>query len=492
MVIFAQRCRYLFVFFLVLSALSLPLNALGKAENAQAESLYREWVLCITAFDVSALSASRRLAGETLATRLLESLNTIKTHIRIAPEYDYYTGAAWSKARSEAAAKLAAKRIERDNLLFQGLSEAQYRTKLQEAETAIAELEQAFLLADTECPVVDSEPVFALSEENKKGNFPPLPDIGHEYRFCKDQKADAFLAGVITEFHGRLVIDISLYAYYTQRFVFRDSIVFSQEDLDIAVEELAGVLVSAVSGAAPAALSIAAEPDTSRILIDGMFAGQDETGAAEYPPGQVAVTVFAENHVPQTVDLSLVSGEFTSLFVQLEPFENDTFNLVVPQQPGSSVYRGSRYVGETPLLMELPQNRHEYLTVETPEGMAASLVFVNNGAGSASAAEPEEITFIPHPVGAEKMVEKRRNDFYFAFGIFWVTLPLAVLLNGFASTYTNAYNTGRIPEMYDPAITWYYTSWAANGAAALALGFSLFQMYRYISASSKDASPLEQ
>ncbi|MDR0710691.1 MAG: hypothetical protein LBF77_11570, partial [Spirochaetaceae bacterium] len=93
--------RFFSVALLLLTLVSAVYGG-GKTEETAAESVNKEWVLCVTSFDVSALPPSRRIVGEVLSVSLVRYLNDISYRIRMSPEYTYYESTAWLKARQEA------------------------------------------------------------------------------------------------------------------------------------------------------------------------------------------------------------------------------------------------------------------------------------------------------------------------------------------------------------------------------------------------------
>ncbi|MDR2029597.1 MAG: hypothetical protein LBP93_08690, partial [Treponema sp.] len=301
--------------FLVFSS---PLYPRGKTETTEEkQALNSEWVLCVTAFDVSGLSPSQRIMGDVLVRNLVNSLGTVDRRIRVSREYAYYEDTAWFKARSEAVKQLAAKRKERDLLLYQGNAEWKYQKELKALDEKIKPLEEEVKKAETDEPLITAEPDFRFTAANISGTFPAPPQPGGEYRFCSTQQADAFLTGAVSEFHGRIFLSLKMYVVYTRAYEYEDSVIFSSEDINGAVEELAGHLVAAVSGAPPAAIAVTAKPDNAVVLLKESFAGRGETGIIEHPPGPVEVEVFADEHEAVSVPLDLHSGELAELYINL-------------------------------------------------------------------------------------------------------------------------------------------------------------------------------
>jgi hypothetical protein len=102
------------------------------------------------------------------------------------------------------------------------------------------------------------------------------------------------------------------------------------------------------------------------------------------------------------------------------------------------------------------------------------------------------ITIMPVKPPEESAVDKARRGFYGAWGRFWITLPVAVVLNGMYASYVSAYNTPgvRTEEDYNTAKMYQYTT---TGAGILAGAFGIefaARLVYYVFVSNKERSPL--
>jgi hypothetical protein len=466
--------------------------ARGKTEEPEKVPQNAEWVLCVTDFNISSLPPDRRIIGEVMTRKLVDTINTVDHRIRISPEYAYYEGYAWSQTRLAAAKALAARRNDRDILLYRGDPDWKYRKDLTTMDNEIKKLEDALMKAEAEIPLIAGEPVFKFTEGNNSGTFPAPPAAGGEYRFCQNQKADAFLAGEVTEFHGRIYITLRLYMVYTRSFIFEDNIIFSPDDADDAVEEIAGRLIAALAGSIPAAIAVHAEPPDTMVLINKTFAGRGDIDAREHPPGKVTVSLSAENYSPQTVDTELSAGELTEIEAVLLPLDMAEVTVTAPGKTGVSVYRGAMYAGEAPLTLRLPVNQFDYIRLETAGGETAEAVFLVPPLFG----EDDTLslkTKIPLPSG-QKRVEKARRRYYWSWGGTWIAGAAAWMIYGLFTAYSDAYqspyNQNPTREMYDQVTTLYYINIGALALVGTAVAHEIFQMARYIYTSTQGAAPI--
>jgi hypothetical protein len=469
-------CR-IFIFVLgVCLGILFPYSAFGKgtAEDIEIpEPINTEWVLCITSFDVSPLPPARRVIGEILAANLVDSLKAVDYRIRIFPEYTFYEGTAWSQSRLEAGKKLAAKRNQRDLLLYQGNPDWRYRRSLEAINKEIIQLEEEFKKAEASIPEIGTKPVFKIIGENDQGIFPASPEPGGEKQFCITRKADAFLSGKVSEFHGRLYIVLRLYALYAGSYIYEDSDIFSPEDLNIVAEEISGRLIAAISGTKSAAVQVTATPENAMVLINNSYAGRGKTEILERSPGEAQVAVYAEHYTQQVLSLELTAGELAELSINLTPLAKSIFNVELPPDISGSLYRGSFYIGEAPQTLDLALHQYEYIRVNTPEGKVAQMIIFGGE-------EPELVNTLamrPRTPKGAKDVDTSRRRYYGSLGRFWLVLPVAYIMQGLSTTMIQTYNqTGNV-ELYDRALTTYYVS---IGTMAAAGGFLLESIIREI------------
>jgi hypothetical protein len=489
------------------SALLFPL---GKKEEEPEKPRDTEWVLSVTTFDVSALPESRKAIGDLFQRSLTESLNSVSYRIRVSPEYAWYEGRAWAQNQGAAAKALAAKREERDRLLFRGDPEWRYRSSLKTVEGEIEKLEEAVRKAVAEKPPVEHEPVFFLTQGNLAGNFPSPPEAGREYRFCRDQKVDAFLTGSLGDYYGRVFVTLKLYTVYTGTYVYEDRIIFSSDDIVVAAAELSGRLTAVVSGARPAEIAVSTGLPESLILLNRSFAGQGELERREHPPGKVLVEIFASGYESAQGEAELKSGELTDIVVNLQPQELGPVPVESGEGTRLSVYLGAQYMGETPLTLALPLNRLEHLYVQSPGGEEADLIFPVRPSGAGTASLPnwfsrnqfggvsggkshlEDNKLVlytkPLPMGNER-VDRARRRYYLAWGGTWITGITAWMLYGNYQSQANAikYNPDASQAMYDSAMQASYMAIGSIGLVSLAVLMEFIQMGRYIYTAGEDA-----
>lgn len=482
--------RIIFVFIFIIFSFNHFIFARGKTETDETEKKEQdnEWVLCVTEFDVKTLPSGKLTVAGAITKKVVEKLKEISFRARVSPEYAYYEGYAWHKERSAAAKSLAAKQEERSLLIFNGESERRYAQNLAKVDAEIEKLAAAFEEIDKSAPLINKEPVFKLTEGNITASYPEPPKQGGEYKFCKEQKADAFLAGRIIEFHGRYSISIRLYAVYTKNIIYEDSVIFSPDDLDGALDEIVSKLILTLSWSRPAAIAVKTEPANALVLINRSFVGRGDTGIIERPPGKFEITASANDHESITVETKLAAGEIAEVNIKLLPRVFTAVEIPGPAS-GAVVYQGALYAGETPLTLRLPVNTLEYIEMESGalKGTAVFNVPEEDDGAYTLPVKPKK-----PPVKGK--VERARTLYYWSWGGMWVTGIAAWIAYHSYSTSNAAlsyvYPEDRDPEFIKENIKKYDISKGTVIAVGAVSVFWVFNIVRYLYLANRGSTPV--
>jgi len=481
--VFLKNRNWLFVFlFLVLSTL---LFAGGNAEETKVQTQNDEWILCVTDFDLSSLPVEKHAIASVITRKVVERLGAINYRARVSEEYAYYEESAWNISRTNAAKALAAKREERSLLIFRGEAQWRYAQNLARLDAEIERLVSALEAADNNRPNINREPLFGLTRANLDFSFPAAPRAGNENKFCLDQKADAMLAGSVTDFYGRYVVSLKLYTVYTRSFVWEDSVIFSVEDIEGALDEITQKLMITLGGNDPATLFITTQPEDALVLINRSFVNRSDSSSLEYPAGTVTVTASAPNHESVSFETDLSPGEHTRLSINLKPVDFVDVEIDGFPMPGS-VYNGALYMGESPLTIRLPANKMEYLELETLDSQKGTIVFRTPDSGDFSSLSLR--AGIPVEEGR---VERMRSLYYQSWGATWITgIAAWIAYHSYISSDNalryNSFNQG----LYESNKTMYYVSMGTMIAVGIVAVLDVIQMIRYIYNADRGATPI--
>jgi hypothetical protein len=490
-------------FFLLLFCSASSLHAKAAAETAPAP-LNPAWGFAVTAFDMSALPSDRQIIGELVQREFVLLLNSIKKRRRGAEEYAYYETVAWEKSKAAAAKAIADKWNQRDQLLFTGDPAWKYKKSLKTIHSDIEKLRDAFEKAAAEAPLITREPAFALIEANMKGTYPKPPEAGKEFAFCVQQQIEGFLTGVITPFQGRMHLALKVYTLYSNSYSYEDSVLFSSDQMSDAVKELAGDITAALSGIAPATLAVHADTPDASLFINETLAGTGEISGFEHSPGEATVTASAYNRESASISLELSEGEQAdvSFTLPLITFVPLSFTALTPQakstwfaptvfsEQAAAVYQGALYVGQTPLTLDAGSGALAYYRIESDQiGLDGT---VKKTAGTVVVDSRTDMAVVKTrvlPEPEKKPVERAMNRMYLSYGLFWLTLPIAMVsgmdaLWGGGGGMLGAAIRGRSSQ---DANAWLPVSIGATIAAGAAFGFTIINAVLYFSTANENS-----
>ena len=481
----SRVCFLVFIFFMI----NAQLFSSGRREESEIMTQNDEWILCITDFDASALPEEKTDVSGLIMRNMVERLKAISYRTRISAEYTYYEDYAWARERSNAARALAGKQEERSRQIFRGEPNWRHRQNIARIDTEIENLRAVLEEIENNVPLINREPVFNLTAANRGLIFPAAPGAGAEFRFCNDQGADAFLAGSITDFHGRYFLTIRLYTVYTRSFVWEDSIIFSHDEFENAIDEITRRLLIVLSGSRPASVAIKAEPEETLLLINSSFAGRGEVALMEHPPGTIVITATAPNYERLTFETELSAGELVEIGIRLHPIE--FADVEISGDTEGSVYHGALYMGEAPLTLRLPVNQMEYIVYEAHNMQRGELIFLTPATPGFSLSLPMS-TEIPVQSGS---LERDRRHYYWTWAGTWITGITAwisyytffSMSSALRSSYlqTGEYDMGFYNEYMDMN-NFYNGALAALGVVSL---YGVYRLIRYLNTANRSTMP---
>ncbi|MDR2865014.1 MAG: PEGA domain-containing protein [Spirochaetaceae bacterium] len=474
----------LFLFFL-----AARLLAADNEEAKKKEFRYIDWMLCVTEFDTSLLPPTQAAMGRTVEKELTAYLNGLDFKLRNAREYDYYWGAEWMNAQQEIAKKIAAKQTERDKLIFLDYTDWRYRREREKIDAEIQTLREQLENAELSSPNVARIPRFSVNENNINGIFPESPAQDNEYFFCKDNKLDGLLKGKISRYHERFLVEVQLWTVWTRSYSYKDTIVFSIEDMDTALREFASQLIDAISGMDYATVRVSAKPDNALIVVDGQLIGaHGKTEDIARTPGPVDITVYAQDHEPVTETVNLNEGEYADVLFELKSSPTGSYTVDTENGEQARVYQGGLFAGTTPLTLNGVVDSYGQISIQTEDKRTSQMIF--------QIKDKSSLSLDPKTPPPEDRVEKARKSFYGAFGRFWIGLPVGFILIGMSNTYINTYNiapnTSGSGDHYDTAKTWINVQMGAFIGIGLLLADVLIRLTIYIYQGNRSGAILSE
>ncbi len=451
-------------------------------EKPAAIAMKNEWVLCVAALDSSELSPIERSIAASLGLSLLAAVRAQPSRSRSDEEISVLKDLSWAEVKKAAGTRLAAKRSERDALLYQGLPEWKYAQELEKIETAIADLNRELKKAQETPPEVASLPKVVLAKANQDNQLPPPPGPGAERSYAKKHQADALLTGSVRIFHGRYLVDVRIFDLAQRRYIHEDRTLFSPEIREAAMDDFSRRLGQAISALPLGSLRVQAEPPEALLVLDGVYAGRGSLGPLDKNPGGQELQAHAPGYESSISKIDIREGETASVQLNLRPLAQESLR-VATRPEGAALYRGVLFIGNSPLTVPIRRGIPIVLRGEDDFGFNAQAA-VFDGGGEL------RMELLPRELPGSRPVETARRSFYGAYGRFWIALPVAFLVNGLSKTYIDAANHSGKIAVYDDAYRSYYLSLGAWAVAGGFLAESIYRFARYLYTSDTRSIPV--
>jgi hypothetical protein len=478
------------------SRLSLPALALAAAFSAVGGGLAAEevqaaakpgaaaassWVLGIARFSGADLPLESFPLADVLPRLVAAELGVLPDHLRSADDAAAAAELAAARSRLQYGADLAARLDERAARFFDPSvpAEARYSElasadkKVEEAAAKLEPDDAGSPAAAPSPPGPGERPVAAkLWEGNGRGELIDDP-ASSPAAAAKAKGVDLLVYGSVSPLADYTLVLVYGYDSALDRTVFSWKGFCSPEDPAPLAKELASKLERWTAGREFARLDVAVEPRSAIVLVDKHRLDPGAPSVYRYGPGLVRVEAAAAGYTAAAADVDLALGERRSVSLTLEPrvlgaasIETDPpdAKLLVDSVP-VAVAEGA------PLSLPL-SGRREIVAAYAPGRESALVPLPASGEASI------RIELKPDDgLGAAGRVEKAKDEFYKAFGWFFLSLPVSVLSAGTLSVYSEA----AVRSLDSGLISSYYASQVVTGAAvAVSAGLAANMIVRLV------------
>ncbi len=463
----------------------------GDDEVIPAREQDFDWVLGVCEPRIpETLDPSSSILAEGFMTRFLGLLVNSSAEItRSELEIDGIEQSRIEAASASIQKNLLAKISERDLLLFKGYSNWKYTSLLNKAVASIDEQHELLAIERSHSYAVPEKARLRFHATNEGGTLLSFDKEGDMDSFAATNALDAMLITGMREHYGYLVFSWKLYRRWERAVVMEDEIMFSRHSRDEAADETARLLASRLSGHALSLVAIRSLPSNSHVAIDGRRIVPDQTYILNV--GKHHVTVDSEGYHPLSAFFNLAGADSIVLRPDMRPVElSDTIIEVYADESvnqdtetglqllgGVSVTLNNEYSGETPLTLALPLGETHILGFSKPGYESRSILYQHDGQARAQ-------FMLPVLQRDKQGVKLSRKAFYKAFGMFFLSVPLAMIATGVHDSYNDAlastgnavYSTGELLSLISMGALW-------TGSAVL-LGNTVWHFTHYLKASN--------
>jgi len=441
------------------------------------------WSIGICSLKVKDVTPANTYLSHSVPLQFKKELQSISTHYFSEAEKTGYRESLLKRERRKQGDNLAKYRVERDELLFNQAEDPTLDAKIEETIDYLNYLRDLEL---SKIEFVDQKAVeFKSGQDEGQLLAPPLYS---PLRYARQLEAELLIWGTLEEYQGYLYFEVYALSPYLGKevFVYRNAV--QPEEISYFLADINQELAVIVLGSESVSITIHPEPAKSEIYLDGAFVGSGVTALKFLLPGEKTVRVSCQGYLEEYRQIELVPGEHYDLWISLAAGEAEYLSVTSKPQ-GASVYHGSQWLGRTPLEMVMPAPAVNSRLLLRKEGYNDYPFYLDSFfTGNI------DLTLERNILEESIIQTKKRDQFYSAFGIWALTVPLPFFLYGITADYALSYqrakfsgNLSEASRLQSTGEMFYYSYLGAlfiSGSLFLRMMFNLFD---YISSADRKA-----
>ncbi len=414
------RGRLLGILFLFSLITFLP-----AGETAEYESL----TLGVARLSGNNLSPEYEYLVESLSREIFDIVSVCTTHRLTLSEAESIFQKAKDEEEIALRSEIRTLRGERDNLLF---STADTSDKYEELTLSITGKES--VLAELWVGENDFEDVtlpLTLSPMNTTGEL--LPAIAGSVELSRDEELDFLVWGRLEEVEGLLFLSYEIYSFIQDSALFSRNEVYLPEEADSFINDYRKELWNLLLGDDWCSLAVTVpEPQTAMIYLDGEEGRLNRIETGFIKPGKHDILISAYGWESLEEEIFLSPDEELALSFSLVPLGLSRFPVrSLPQ--GADVFIGSRWMGTTPLFLELPGGFSRILLRK--KGYTDYAYYLND-----DTTDKLNIQLHGEEFQQSSYNDTKRDSFYHSLGLFFASIPVTAVLYSSSLVNSRAYN----------------------------------------------------
>ncbi len=398
----------------------------GKGEFNVPEDSRDTWRVGFSSLKGKGLSSDDIYLTYGIPLLLRESLEGIETHTFTNDNLRNYRFYVLRCSIEDVVSKLDSLRKKRDKVFLSGLRDEVRNDRLKKIDSNLKRLRSRlnFLRGlDPDSIKVEETKKVEIVSGKSSGGLLECPEYS-VVELTRRYNLDLLVWGEIERIGDVFLLKIEAYDTSLGGNVFsyidageRESI---YENFSEAVNELAYLFMGKPWGN----LSVEVTPADSSVYINGEFIGNGKQVVNFLPVGRVDVAVNHDGYYEKKLPVELKTGETVSLNVTLKT--KSKRRIKVESYPSNAtLYLNSVWVGKTPVFIDLPE------VVSRVEVVLSGYENCNFTI-SPSFDKNKIVVKLRKAIIREELRKKRRDAFYNALGLWFLSLPIPVFAFGYA------------------------------------------------------------
>ena len=419
----------------VVLAFALALSGAGVCEDAAGAT----FTVAVAGFPPAGLPSGMALFASTFPRLLIAELAVLPPRFETAEYRAEKSSVSASRALYASGADLASSL---DDLALRtlepGIDPGKRAQNLAGARSKVEAARKKLEAGPANAPVPARGPAegsspSALSGLNDKGQLVSMAAGGPQATVA-GKDIDLLVYGSLVPVGSYVAVDVDIYDVALGRLVYSARSYAAPSDPAPLARDLGERICRIVAGRPYARLDLLARPESAVLSVDGKALDASAGRLYLFEKSTLRVSATAPGMVPleTTVDIDL--GERKQASFELKQALLGTAKIdTVPS--GLPVYVDGMFAGASPLELSLPGERS---VVSSRSGEEASATAILPSGGDV------KVVLMPDTSARDlvALVDRRRDAFYDALGLFVLSLPPTSISYGLMGTYADAYVRG--------------------------------------------------
>jgi len=426
----------------VILAFAFALSGAGVCEDTAGST----FTVAVAGFPPSGLPSGMALFASTFPRLLIAELAVLPSHFETAEYKAEKASVSSSRALYTSGSDLASRLDDLAlRMLEPGIDPGKRAQNLAEARSKVEEARKKLESGSANVPVPARDPAgsvspSALSGQNDKGQLVSMAAGGPQATVA-GKDIDLLVYGSLEPVGSYVAVDVNIYDVALGRIIYSARSYADPSDPAPLARDLGERICRIVAGRPYARLDLVARPDAAVLGVNGKALDASTRRLYLFEKSTLVVSATAPGMVPleMTVDIDL--GERKQASFELQTAILGTAKIdTVPS--GLPVYVDGMFAGMSPLELPLSGERS---VVASKSGEDASATSILPSGGNV------EVVLVPDTSAKDlvALVDKRRDAFYDALGLFVLSLPPTSISYGLMGTYADAYARGTDAAMLD-------------------------------------------
>ena len=423
-------------------AFAFALSGAGFCEDGKCGT----FTVAVAGFPPAGLPQGMALFASTFPRLLIAELAVLPPRLETAEYRAEKASVSSSQTLYASGADLAARL---DDLALRslepGIDPGKRAQNLSDARSKVDEARKKLEAGSASVPSAASEPVdgtvpSALSALNDKGQLVSLA-AGGPRATVAGKDIDLLVYGSLEPVGSYVAVDVNIYDAALGRLVYSSRSYAAPSDPAPLARDLGERICRLVAGRPYARLDLVATPDAAVLSVNGKALDASTRRLYLFEKSTLLVSATAPGMLPLEAAVNVDLGERKQASFELKAALAGTARIDTAPS-GLPVYVDGLFAGRSPV--ELPLSGERSIVAAKADGDASATAILPPGG-------KVDIVLVPDTSEKDRaaLVDKRRDAFYDALGLFVISLPPTSISYGLMGTYADAYIRGADDTMLE-------------------------------------------